>query len=103
MCAFALILLNFGDLPDDTASRLLPARLLLLLLLQGPYGVPAVLSGTDLVAFTWQAMENETDPRCLLHGLKCVQVSSSNSSWRDSALGHNHPLPEHTLEGPPLV
>jgi hypothetical protein len=42
--------------------------------LQGPFAVPCVLSGLDLVDYTVVAMENETDPRCLLTALQCVQV-----------------------------
>lgn len=34
-----------------------------------------MLAGLDLVDYTVVAMENETDPRCLLTALQCVQVS----------------------------
>jgi hypothetical protein len=44
-------------------------------LFQGPYGVACALAGVDLVSFTALSMENESDPRCLLHSLKCVKVS----------------------------
>jgi hypothetical protein len=42
--------------------------------MQGPFAVPCVLAGLDLVDYTVVAMENETDPRCLLTALQCVQV-----------------------------
>ncbi|KAF6257917.1 Dos2-interacting transcription regulator of RNA-Pol-II-domain-containing protein [Scenedesmus sp. NREL 46B-D3] len=48
--------------------------LLLLEVLQGPHGVPCALAGIDLASFTALSMENESDPRCLLHSLKCVQA-----------------------------
>ncbi|WIA29616.1 hypothetical protein OEZ86_012103 [Tetradesmus obliquus] len=50
---------------------------LLLEVLRGPYGAACALAGIDLVSFTALSMENESDPRCLLHSLKCVQAAGA--------------------------